>query len=66
MHPAYDATIGRLPSLALAPPLRVSLVALALPRLVVAVSIVSLTVFFALLIGPVFLLLFHSTLLRTR
>jgi hypothetical protein len=66
MHPAYDATIGRLPSLALAPPLCVSLVALALPRLVVAVSIVSLAVFLALLVRPVFLLLFHSTLLRTR
>jgi hypothetical protein len=66
MHPAYDATLGRLPSLAFAPPLFISLVALALPRLVVTVSIVSLAVFLALLVGSVVLLLFHSTLHWTR
>ena len=62
MHAAYDATIGRLPSLALAPPLFISLIALALPSLVVAIAIVSLAVFLALLTSPVALLLFHSTL----
>jgi hypothetical protein len=66
MHPAYDATIGRLRSLALAAPFFISLVALSLPSLVVAVSILSLALLVALLVGPVVLLLFHSRLHWTR
>jgi hypothetical protein len=42
------------------------LVALSLPGLVVAVSILSLALLVALLVGPVVLLLFHSRLHWTR